>query len=390
MAILDAKGKPADLREAGVRKRERARRADSPRAERNLKSVQSEFTPPTVPPPAGQWKLAKAMEAHTGLSEFNESRRAKSLWLPKALVNGALGWAEQEVVRTTGVTELQMNELKLAAGQNGRGTQFQERARVLMGEGIITTGVTLPKIVERAKTRASEHSKHIRILVQEVDRYIADHPKMKAKLPSGARIAARIRKELIGKLSRPADAEIIDRLERDAESIAAQSLTFASAQKLKASYDKYLYGEAPLEGPLREELWKLRRIVSDEIDLKAETMLQQIDPEKCGQLKDAKMKYWHLSATQEIAHTALVSRETTRNTDTSMRLSQWAAAGVAAGLGWLLGILFQLDPHTTAAVSGAAGTAQVATKAISHYMGGITPSTAAPWVYSALVKKPAK
>jgi hypothetical protein len=60
-----------------------------------------------------------------------------------------------------------------------------------------------------------------------------------------------------------------------------------------------------------------------------------------------------------------------------------AAAGIAAGIGWLLGIILHIDPRVMAAAAGSGGAASLGIKAVSSALGNLSPGAVAPWVYRA-------
>jgi hypothetical protein len=320
-----------------------------------------------------------------GVSELEAPKKSRAArWIPAGVIENARSWATQQVVTATGITPEQINELKTQQLSQGAGSLFAERARVLMDEGIVSSGATLKDVVARSQTRADFYGKRIGDLVAELDNYVTAHPEARSRRPDPKRIAERIRTELISKLVAPADSALIERLETDATAIAAKrQITFADAQLLKKSYDRYV-DYTYEQGPLEEELKKVRRIINQETETSAESMLLDIDPNMHGEFRDAKLRYSHLLRTLNIAKAALIANDTQKNSDRSSKLAQYAAAGIAAGLGWLLGVILGLDFHSTAAVSGAAGTASVTVKALSSGLGSLTPAAAAPWVYRAV------
>jgi hypothetical protein len=304
--------------------------------------------------------------------------------VPQGLLDTARDWASQQIIANTGMDPDDINNLKMLSSSTGKKeTPFAARARVLIQEGIITPGANLKDVVKRTKERAMVHGAMIAKIVQELDEHIAEHPDEKYRQPDGATMAERIRTDVLPDLVSPADNEVIQRVERDAAAIGAKGqMTFAQAQDLKRSYDKWI-DYTVQQGPLEEALKRVRQIVNRETEDKAEKALEDIDPKKHGEFKDAKERYGNLRRTQEIAQVALMEATTQKNRTASTMLAQAVTAGIAAGIGWLLGILTHVNPMLLATAAGSGGAASMGIKAVSSALGGLSPGVMAPWIYKA-------
>jgi hypothetical protein len=362
--------------------REAAERDENVAAERGFAPNAKEVRKLWAPKPS---ESTRATASLSGRSDFtaSESRRGRFV-VPQGVIDATRAWASQQIIATTGMEEEDINGLKMLTSSSSRTeSPFAIRARVLIEEGIVTPGATLKDVVARTNERAKIHRARISQIVQELDTHMAAHPDEQARPPDGATIAHRIRTEVISELMEPADSELIQRLERDAAFIEAKGpMTYAKAQELKRSYDKWVDFTIEQE-PLEESLKKVRQIVNSETDEKAEAMLAEIDPQKHGDFKDAKQRYSNLMRTKEVAEAAAVADNTQRNRDTSNRLAQFAAAGIAAGIGWLLGIILGIDPRIMATAAGSGGAASMGIKAVSSALGNLSPGVVAPWVYKA-------
>jgi len=353
--------------------------APRPASERLLRIVPPEGT--------ARLPLAGPLKAHLGHSEFRMEQRI-GRWVPQAAKDFARSWASQRILMSTGIKPEQINQLKAAMVSDASGvTQFSERARVLMEENILRPRATLKTIEEDATTRAEVHRQRIDGMVSELDGFLAQHPQSANLRPDPLRIAERIRTELISKLNAPPDFELKARLEHEANAIEAMGrLTFGQGQELKRSYDRHLNWGGD-QSEIQKELMKVRHIVNQETERNAEALLKEIDPEKHGQFRDAKVRYAHLKRTGDVAKAARIVQDTQRNDNASNIMIQVVSVLAAAGFGWLAGLLIGYDPHATAAVSGALGSAPAAVKLVemaADQLGSNAPSTVAPWVYNLL------
>lgn len=163
-------------------------------------------------------------------------------------------------------------------------------------QGVLSAGATADDMLARASAKAQEFGK-------EIGDVIAFGDAKARPLVNGAALADQVERDLVQPLLKGnvGDQAVAERIAREAAHLRSKGdMSFAEAEELKRSFDKYLKFGAE-QSPVQEQLQKVRGIIGSDVERKLDAIGQSLEPGLGERFQRAKRLYGAMRELEDLA-----------------------------------------------------------------------------------------